>query len=247
MPPRKPKSGAAGRAKRKQITQAAELNLDTAGASDALAAALHLLATVAIRMRKNRRGVLRIEIVVGGYTIRRRMVKNTVTLHFSHTVCAKVVGYSSVHTLAAAEISREQAARTIRDLTREQAMQQAQAEGLTLRKADNEAGYAHVTVVSGRPERFQAPVKCSGNNVHLGSFATAEGAALCVARSPEGQAAARRVAAATAPRTSEAARQQAQAEKLTLSGGREHDGLLRSEARHTLSTQALPGASAARR
>ena len=34
MPPRKPKSGAAGRAKRKQITQAAELNLDTAGAAD---------------------------------------------------------------------------------------------------------------------------------------------------------------------------------------------------------------------
>jgi hypothetical protein len=39
--------------------------------------------------------------------------------------------------------------------------------------------------------------------VHLGSFATAEEAALCVARSPEGRAAAERAAAVPQPRRSE--------------------------------------------
>ena len=39
-------------------------------------------------------------------------------------------------------------------------------------------------------------MKRSGEDVSLGSFATAEEAALCVARSPEGQAAARRAASA---------------------------------------------------
>ena len=50
-------------------------------------------------------------------------------------------------------------------------------------------------------------------------FATAQEAALCIARSPEGQAAAAaaaELAAAAAPVTSEEARQQALAEKLTL-------------------------------
>ena len=57
-----------------------------------------------------------------------------------------------------------------------------------------------------------------GKQVHLGSFATAEEAALCVARSPEGQAAAAKAAAAPPPPplTSEQALQQAQAEGLTL-------------------------------
>ena len=36
-----------------------------------------------------------------------------------------------------------------------------------------------------------------GKDVSLGSFVTAEEAALCVARSPEGQAAAQKAAAAT--------------------------------------------------
>ena len=42
-----------------------------------------------------------------------------------------------------------------------------------------------------------------GRKVSLGMFATAEEAALCVARSPEGQAAVRRAAAATRPLTGE--------------------------------------------
>ena len=55
----------------------------------------------------------------------------------------------------------------------------------------------------------------ASKDVGLGSFATAQEAALSVARSPEGQAAAARAAAA-APLTSQEARQQAQAEKLKL-------------------------------
>ena len=68
----------------------------------------------------------------------------------------------------------------------------------------------------GQPKPFQAQVKRGQKQLHLGCFATAEEAALCVARSPEGRAAARKAAAAPAPLTSEGARRQAQAEGLTL-------------------------------
>jgi hypothetical protein len=99
---------------------------------------------------------------------------------------------------------------------RQQARQQARAEGLTLRKADNKTGYFGVkSIHPGKPKPYQARVTRDGKVVHLGSFATAEEAALCVARSPEGQAAAKRPAAAP-PLTSEEARQQARAEGLTL-------------------------------
>ena len=103
-------------------------------------------------------------------------------------------------------------------ITREQAIQQAQAEGITLRKADTGSGYANVSVLSGRPNPYHAKVHRGSIEVHLGSFATAEEAALCVARSPEGQAAAERAAAAPprAPLTREQALQQAQAEGLSL-------------------------------
>ena len=94
---------------------------------------------------------------------------------------------------------------------------QAEAEGLTLPVADNKAGYFGVYLNKpGKPKPYQARVKRGGKDVHLGQFATAEAAALCVARSPEGQAAAAKRAAAAAPLTSEEARQQAQAEGLTL-------------------------------
>eukprot|EP00964_Phaeocystis_antarctica_P088215 scaffold56137_cov56-Phaeocystis_antarctica.AAC.4 len=102
-------------------------------------------------------------------------------------------------------------------LTSEEARQQAQAEKLTLRVADNTAGYSGVRLNNpDKPKPYQAQVRRGGKNVSLGSFVTAEEAALCVARSPEGQAAAERAAAAPAPLTSEQARQQAQAEGLTL-------------------------------
>ena len=112
-------------------------------------------------------------------------------------------------------------------LTSEEARQQAQAEGLTLRVADNKAGYFSVSHKPGKPKPYRAAVKRGGKTVFLGSFATAEEAALCVARSPEGQAAAAKAAAAappTPPLTSEQARQQAQAEGLTLRVGNNKAG-----------------------
>eukprot|EP00964_Phaeocystis_antarctica_P108084 scaffold72730_cov58-Phaeocystis_antarctica.AAC.3 len=93
---------------------------------------------------------------------------------------------------------------------------QAQAEGLTLRVAENKAGYFGVSHQPGKPRPYQARVRRGGKDVHLGSFATAEEAALCFARSPEGQAVVAERAAAAPPLTSEEARQQAQAEGLTL-------------------------------
>jgi len=101
-------------------------------------------------------------------------------------------------------------------LTSEGALQQAQAERLTLLKADNKTGYSCVCYKPGKPKPYLAQVKRGGKTVHLGSFATAEEAALYVARTPEGQAAAQWAAAAPVPLTSEEARQQAQAEGLTL-------------------------------
>ena len=83
--------------------------------------------------------------------------------------------------------------------------------------ADNRTGYFGVYLSNpGKPKPYQVQVRRGGKQVSLGSFATAEEAALCVARSPEGQAAAQRAAAAPVPLTSEEARQQAQAERLTL-------------------------------
>ena len=94
--------------------------------------------------------------------------------------------------------------------------QQAQAEELMLVVAENATGYFGVYHRPGKPKPYQAEVWRGGKMVYLGIFATAEEAALCVARSPEGQAAAAERVAAAPPLTSEDARQQAQAEKLTL-------------------------------
>ena len=94
---------------------------------------------------------------------------------------------------------------------------QAEAEGLTLLRAKSKTGYFGVQLNKpGQPKPYLARVWRGGKKVRLGSFATAEEAALCVARSPEGQAAAQKAAAAPVPLTSEEARQQAQAEELTL-------------------------------
>jgi len=94
--------------------------------------------------------------------------------------------------------------------------QQAQAEELTLLVAENRTGYFGVHLIPCLSKPYQVRVRRGGKMVHLGCFATAEEAALCVARTPEGRAAAAERAAAAAPLTSEGARQQAQAEKLTL-------------------------------
>ena len=86
---------------------------------------------------------------------------------------------------------------------------QATAEGLTLLVAENKTGYFGVSLnTSSKINPFKAQVRRGGKRVSLGSFATAEEAALCVARSPEGQAAAEKVAAAP-PLTSKEAQHQA--------------------------------------
>ena len=101
-------------------------------------------------------------------------------------------------------------------LTSQEARQQAQAEKLTLLVADNSTGYFGVAHQGSQAKPYQVSLRRGGKMVSLGSFATAEEAALCVARSPEGQAVAAKRAAAPPPLTSEEARQQAQAEGLTL-------------------------------
>ena len=114
----------------------------------------------------------------------------------------------------------KKAAAAPKPLTSEEARQHAEAEGLTLLKADSRTGYFGVSLDQRvKPKPYKAEVSRGGKNVHLGRFATAEEAALRVARSPEGRAAAKRAAAApppVAPLTSEEARQQARAEGLTL-------------------------------
>jgi len=98
----------------------------------------------------------------------------------------------------------------------EQALQQAQAEGLALAVAVNKTGYFAVHLNQRtRTNPYEVQVSRGGKRVHMGSFATAEEAALCVARLPEGRAAAQKAPAAV-PLTSEEALQQAQAEGLTL-------------------------------
>ena len=81
-------------------------------------------------------------------------------------------------------------------LTSEEARQQAEAERLTLLVADNKAGYFGVEHRPGKPKPYRARLRRGGQRVSLGSFTTAEEAALCVARSPEGQKAAQRAAGA---------------------------------------------------
>ena len=85
-------------------------------------------------------------------------------------------------------------------LTSEEARQQARAEGLTLLVANSKynstTGYFGVSLKQpGKPKPYRAQVKRGGKMVHLDSFATAEEGALCIARTPEGRAAARKAAA----------------------------------------------------
>ena len=65
-----------------------------------------------------------------------------------------------------------------------------------LHVADNTTGYFGVYLSGGQLRPYQARLRRGGKDVHLGYFATAEEAALCVARSPEGQAAAEQAASA---------------------------------------------------
>ena len=68
-------------------------------------------------------------------------------------------------------------------MTAEDALRQAEAEGLTLLQYNNTTGYMGVTFRSGKSKPYQAREKRRGKMATLGSFATAEEAALCCARS----------------------------------------------------------------
>ena len=81
-------------------------------------------------------------------------------------------------------------------LTSEEARQQAQVEGLTLVVAENNSGYYSVRHQPSKPMPYRAQVWRGGKNLHLGCFATAEEAALRVARLPEAQVVAEKAAAA---------------------------------------------------
>jgi len=106
-------------------------------------------------------------------------------------------------------------------MTAEEALRQAEAEGLTLVRAEgsHSTGYRGVGFNRGNASQpYKATVKRSGKTVILGNFATAEEAALAYARSPEGRAAVAAAAAPPAPPplTAEEALRQAEAEGLTL-------------------------------
>jgi len=102
-------------------------------------------------------------------------------------------------------------------LTPEEAVRQAEVEGLTLLRSErSNSGYTGVSFnVSCKNKPYTAQVRRGGTQVTLGCYATPEEAALCYARTPEGRAAA---AAPPAPPslTAEEAVQQAEAEGLTL-------------------------------
>jgi len=101
-------------------------------------------------------------------------------------------------------------------LTAEEALRQAEAEGLTLLHSESGTGYKGVTFKrSSKSRPYQAQLRRGGKDVYLGRFATAEEAALHVARSPEAQAAAA-APPAPPPLTAEEAVRQAEAEGLTL-------------------------------
>ena len=83
-------------------------------------------------------------------------------------------------------------------MTEEEAFRQAEAEGLTLLKADSVSGFKGVYFDSSAKNRpYKAQVWRDGKSVSLRTFVTAVEAALCIARTPEGWAAA--AAAAAAP------------------------------------------------
>ena len=84
-------------------------------------------------------------------------------------------------------------------MTPEEALRQAEAEGLTLLKSEgSRTGYKGVTFSSSRKSKpYQVKVRRGGKNVHLGRFTTAEEAALCYARTPEAQAVATQSPAAS--------------------------------------------------
>ena len=85
-------------------------------------------------------------------------------------------------------------------MTVEEALRQAEAEGLALLKSESSStGYKGVTISSSssKSKPYKVEVWRGGKPVYLGRFATAEEAALCYARTPEAQAATQQLPAAS--------------------------------------------------
>jgi len=107
-------------------------------------------------------------------------------------------------------------------MTAEDALRQAEAEGLTLLLSESSnSGYRGVSFKSNmktRTKPYHAEVQRGGKHATLGYFATAEEEALAHARSPEGRAAVAAAAAPPAPplMTAEEALRQVGTEGLTL-------------------------------
>jgi hypothetical protein len=114
------------------------------------------------------------------------------------------------------EARREARQKEIAVLPSDEAREQALAEELMMRRASNQTGYYGVALAKPgrRSKPYQAKVWYRGKHVNLGRFATAEEASLCIARSPEGQAAA--AAVTPPPMTSDEVREQALAEGLMM-------------------------------
>ena len=101
-------------------------------------------------------------------------------------------------------------------MTVQEAVAQAEAEGLTLLRSEGSTGYKGVAFNRSSTSRpYQAQVRRGGTMVYLGYFATAEEAALCYARSPAAQAATA-APPEPPPPTAEEALRLAEAEGLTL-------------------------------
>ena len=104
-------------------------------------------------------------------------------------------------------------------LTSEEARQQAQEEGLTLRFGDGKAGYTGVKTRPGKRQLYSAQLRRGDKIVHLGCFDTAEEAALCVARcefEAANEAKRQAVASVRASATPEEVHEMAGHEKLQL-------------------------------
>ena len=105
-------------------------------------------------------------------------------------------------------------------MTAEAALAAAGAEGLVLQRSESKTGYAGVykgaAHVCGTARPYQAMVSRDGKQICLGRFATAEQAALCRARTPEGRAACSHAASLPPAMSADEAEQQAAAEGLSL-------------------------------
>ena len=103
-------------------------------------------------------------------------------------------------------------------LTGEEALEEAKAEGLTIfRTKKNKSGYICVYPNPGRRARpFKVEVTRGGKAVYLGSFNTAEEAALYIARSPEAKAEAEAKAIIAEAKAAKAAKAEARAEALRV-------------------------------